>query len=57
MTGATGKILVSILISVTAALAWWRASQGLAGWREISVVVSAGAVISWVLCVRALRTQ
>ena len=56
MRGTMGNLLASIIVSVTAALAWWRASQGLTGWTEISAVMTIGAVILWVFYLRARRT-
>lgn len=51
------SMLFAIALSILSALSWWRASQGLAGWTEMSVIWSIGAVVFWVVHLRARRDQ
>jgi hypothetical protein len=49
------SMLLAVALSILAALSWWRASQGLAGWTEMSIIWSIAAIVSWVLHWRASR--
>jgi hypothetical protein len=51
------SMLLAIALSVVALLSWWRASQGLVGWTEMSAVWSIIAIIAWVMHWRAHRKQ
>ena len=41
-------LVTAALLTLSALFSWWRASQGLAGWTEISVLWSVGAALSWI---------
>lgn len=50
-------MLLATALSILGVLSWWRASQGLAGWTEMSVIWLIAAIVSWVIHWRARRQQ
>ena len=55
MARPRSRMLMAALLSIIALLSWWRASQGLSGWTEMSTLWSLAAVIAWVFYLRARR--